>query len=404
MAVAQGISTTVSRVIQSALGTAGSSGSKLMRRVTLELNKESDTYASQEIASHQMSTGATEGPSRINGTLNGELSSGTYQDEFAVLLRKDFATAFTAITGASITIAGSGPTYTVTRAAGSFLTDGVKKGMVVRLSVGSFNAANINKNLLVISVTATVLTVKPLNGVAMVAEGPIATSTVSAPGMASYTPTSSHTNKYMSYEKKFTDLTRYELFTDVKPASADVAVPATGISTVNFALAGLARTLSGSETLTSPTAETTSDVLAAVQGAVAVNGAITTVTGVQFQINGNISTGEPEVGSNTLSDLQRGRVAVQGSFTAKFSGVTLQTLRDNQTVVTLIVALAEDATATADFITFTFPAVKIFTDNADDGEKEIIRSYSFTAQYYGSGGAGTDSHATIVQIHDSLAS
>jgi hypothetical protein len=40
--------------------------------------------------------------------------------------------------------------------------------------------------------------------------------------------------------------------------------------------------------------------------------------------------------------------------------------------------------ATADFVVFTFPAVKIMTDDADDGEKQIVRTYNFTAQkYYG---------------------
>jgi hypothetical protein len=403
MAVAQGISTTVSRVKQSGLGSPGSAGSQLMRRVTLELNKESDTYTSAEIVSHQQSTGATEGPSRVNGTLNAELSPGSYDLEFAALLRKDFAACFAAITGAGLTIAGSGPTFTVTRAAGSFLTDGVKKGMVVRLSVGALNAANINKNLLVLSLTATILTVKPLNGVALVAEGPIAGCTVSAPGKETHAPTTGHTNDYFSWEKKFNDLTRFELFTDIKPASADVSIPATGIATVNFAMAGLGRTPSGVETLTSPTAETTSDVLTAVQGAIVVNGTVTPVTGIQFNLNGNTSTGEPEVGSNTLSDLQRGKIAASGSFTAKFSSVTLQTLRDNQTAVSLISALAEDASATADFIATCFPTIKIFTDTANDGEVEIIRTYAWTAQYNGAGGAGTDSHQTICQIQDSLA-
>jgi hypothetical protein len=83
--------------------------------------------------------------------------------------------------------------------------------------------------------------------------------------------------------------------------------------------------------------------------------------------------------------------------------VTLQTLRDDQTVATLIGVLADSALATAEFVTFVMPAVKIFTDTADDGEKEIIRTYNFTAQYYGAGGAAVDSHATIISIQDSLA-
>ena len=69
----------------------------------------------------------------LAGTLNGELSPGTYADFMAAALRRDFA-AVSALTGLSITIAGSGPTYTVTRASGSWLTDGFKRGRVVRLT------------------------------------------------------------------------------------------------------------------------------------------------------------------------------------------------------------------------------------------------------------------------------
>ncbi|UPT53202.1 hypothetical protein [Synechococcus phage Ssp-JY42] len=405
MAVANVIATTVSRVKQSGLGTAGSSGSKYMRRVSLELNKQNDTYQSNEIVQHQQSTGATQGPGRIAGTLQGELSAGSYDLEFAALLRKDFATAFTAITSVALTIAGSGPTYTVTRGSGSYLTDGVKRGMVVRLTVGSLNAANINKNLLVVSVgSATVMTVVPLNGVALVAEGPISGCTISAPGKATYAPTTGHTNDYFSWEKKFTDLSRYELFTDVKPASADVSIPGTGQIEVSFGMAGLGRTISGSETLTSPSAASTANTVAAVQGKIVVNGTVTAVTNIQFTIDGATSTGDPEVGSSTLSDLQRGKISVTGSFAAKFSAVTLQTLRDDQTVFTLIAGAADSGAAAAEFIVFTFPAVKIFSDDASDGgDGQVVRTYQFTAQYNGSGGTGTDTHQTIAQIHDSLA-
>jgi hypothetical protein len=111
-----------------------------------------------------------------------------------------------------------------------------------------------------------------------------------------------------------------------------------------------------------------------------VNGVVTAVTGAQFKIDGTTSTGDPRSAPTRLSDLQRGRVSVSGSFTAKFSAVTLQTLRDNQTVVTLIGVLADSATD-GRVHHLHLPAVKIFTDTADDGEKEIIRTYNFTAQY-----------------------
>ena len=402
MTASQGIAIQVKRVKQSGLGVPGSTGSQLMRRVTLSANKQNDTYSSNEIVSHQQSTGATQGPGRVAGTLNAELSPGSNSLEFAALLRRDF-TAFTALTAVSLTIAGTGPTYTVTRASGSFLTDLVKRGYVLRLSVGTLNAANISKNLLVISATATVLTVVPLNGVALVAEGPITGCTISAPGKVDWVPTTGHTNDYYSWEKWFADNSFSELFTDVKPASADVTLPATGIPTVNFDLPGLARTLGTAEVLTSPTAASTTNVVTAVQGKVVINGVVTAVTNIQFKIDGATTTGDAEVGSNSLSDLQRGKVSASGSFSAKFTSQVLQTLRENQTLVTLIAGAADSALAAADFVIACFPTIKIFTDDADDGEKAIVRTYNWTAQYNGAGGAGTDTNQTIVQMHDSQA-
>jgi hypothetical protein len=52
----------------------------------------------------------------------------------------------------------------------------------------------------VLSVVALTLTVMPVNGVAMVAEGPIATSTVTATGKYTYVPASSHTADYYTFE------------------------------------------------------------------------------------------------------------------------------------------------------------------------------------------------------------
>lgn len=405
MAVANVIATSVSRVKQSGLGSPGSSGSQYMRRVSLELNKTNDNYQSNEIVTHQQSTGATQGPGRITGSLKGELSAGSYSLEMAALLRRDFGAVFTSITSLSLTIAASGSLYTVARSTGDFLSGGVKKGMVVRLSGGSLNANNTAKNLLVVSCTALVMTVAVLNGETLTSEGPIASCTVaSAGGKITYAPTTGHTNDYFSWEKKFTDLTRYELFTDVKPAAMDVSIPGTGQIEVSFDMVGLGRTLSGSETLTSATAASTSNTVAAVQGRIVANGTVTAVTNIQFKIDGATSTGDPEVGSATLSDLQRGKISVTGSFAAKFSGVALQTLRDDQTVFTLIVAVADSNGDTAEFITFTFPAIKVFSDDASDGgDGQVIRTYQFTAQYNGSGGSGTDTHQTIAQIHDSLA-
>ena len=404
MAVAQGIATQFKRVKQSGLGSPGSTGSQLLRRVTAEFNLERDTYTSNEIVDHQQSTGATAGIGKVTGKLNGELSAGTFAQEFSALTRKVF-TATTAATSVGLTVGSpTGGVYPLTRSAGSWLTDGFKVGDVVRLSVGSMNAANLSKNLLIVAITsATAANVLPLNGVAMVAEGPITGNTVTVVGKKSWVPTSGHTNDYYSYEKWYTDLTKSELFVDCKPAQAQLTLPATGIATVNFDIAGLGRTLGSSEVLTTPTAATTSSVLTAVQGKAIVGGAVTSITGAQLTINGNIQPGEAEVGANTISDHQRGRVAVTGSFTAKFSSTTLQLLFDQQTPTSLILVVADSASATADFITFVMTNVKLFSDTSNDGEKEIIRTYNFTAAIDGAGGAALATNQTIISIQDSQA-
>jgi hypothetical protein len=410
MAVAQGISKQLKIVEQSALGSAGSSGSTLYRRVTSTFNLERDTYTSAEIVDHQQSTGATAGVGRTTGALNGELSAGTYAPLFSNLLRKaTAATTPAASVGLTISAATAG-VYPLVRAAGSWLTDGFKIGDIIRLSVGTLNAANIAKNLIIVDITsATAAKVVPLNGVALVAEGPITGCTVTVVGKKLWVPTSGHLNKYLSVEEYYADLTRSELFTDVKVASADVGLPATGIATVNFNMPGLARSSSGSEVLTSPTAASTSNVLTAVQGKVITfpsggTSAITAITGAQITIDGGITPGEAEVGSNSISDMVRGRVSVSGSFTAKFSSVTLQDVFNNQTQITLIFTIADSASATAEFVTFVMSNVKLFSDTANDGGVEIIRTYNFTAAINGSGHATTNAnHQTIISIQDSLA-
>jgi len=147
---------------------------------------------------------------------------------------------------------------------------------------------------------------------------------------------------------------------------------ATGIATVNFDIAGLGRTLGTAEVLTSPTAATTSAVLTAVQGKAIVGGSVTSITGAQLTINGNIQPGEAEVGANTISDHQRGRVAVNGSFTAKFSSTTLQALFDAQTPTSLILVVADSASPTADFITFVMTNVKLFSDTSNSNDLGLV--------------------------------
>jgi hypothetical protein len=408
MPVAQGLMKQTVCAKQSALGTPATTAGRIMRRTSSVFTLNRDTYESNEIVSHQQSTGANAGMIKVAGKLDCLLSPLTVSLQLASVLRKDFAAPATAMTGVGITVgAASGGLNNITRASGSWLTDGLKVGDVVRFSAGAMNAANLANNILVVAITsATVFVGRDLSSTALVAEGPISGVTVTIQGKKTYAPLTGHTNDHWTIEECYTDLARFEQFTDCKFGKADFALPATGNATVSFDVPGLNRTRSGAATVVSPSAETTTNVLTAVNASIVINGVATTVTGLQFSIDGNIAAGEAEVGSNTISDLIRGEIAVSGSFTAKFSAVTLQDLYDNQTLVTLVAAVTDGTAKTADFITFSLPQIKLFSDAADDGEaKEIIRTYSFTAQLPSSsvGGTSLAHFQTICQITDSQA-
>jgi len=404
MAVAQGINKKTIYKKQTGLGApAAGAGGQVVRRTSSVFQAPPDTFESNEIVSHQQSTGVGLGVVKPAGKIDGLLSPGTYATLLGSLLRKDMAAGVSAA-GASITIAGSGQTYTLTRAAGSYLTDGFKVGDVVRLTAGTFNAANTQKNLLIVTLAPLVATVRVINGSTMVPEGPITGATVAVAGKKSLVPLSAHTNDYYTFEEWYPDLGRSETYADQQVGQAALNLPATGNATISLDTVGRTRVLGAAQVLTAPTAETVTDILTAVNGVILVNGApVANVTGAQVTVNGNAAHSDAVVGSNVVDDIQRGRVAVSGSFTAKFDGVTLQTIFDSRSTTSLVLAVTEDATANADFVVINLPMIKLTGDTPDDGEKAVIRTYPFTAQINGAGGAALATDQTIIAIQDSAA-
>lgn len=391
---------------QSAKGTIATVGSaQVLRRETATFNLKKETYDTEsEINAHQQLSSVRHGVRSVDGKINNFFSPGTYSDMLSAVLRRDF-TAVSAITGASVTIGGSGPTYTVTRGTGSYLTDGIKIGMVVRLSVGSLNAANINKNLLVTGVTALVLTVMPVNGVALVAEGPIATTTVTATGKVTYAPATGHTNIYYTVETWDPDVPSSERNLDVKIGQVGLSLPGSGNSKIDITAMGLDQTASATVYFTSPTTETTTEVLVAASGILMVGGvSVATVTDLSITIDGKESLADGAVGSNLRSDIFRGIVKVSGSYTAYFDSRTLADNFVNEVDQSLLGVFTAGSTAAADFFSTYLPVIVSTSADADDGVgKGKKRTYSFTAEYLASGGAALANQQTSIQVQDSAA-
>lgn len=403
MAQASGVYKQVSYKVATVAGIAAAgAGGKLLRRVTSSVDLKKDSYESAEMRSDFQRASHGEGVRRVPAMVSGELSPATYADFFAAFLKRDFA-AVAAITSLSITISGAGPSYTVARASGSWLTSGLKIGMVFRFTAGTFTASNSNKNIVVAAMTALNLTVYVLNGSGLVAEGPIASATVTPTGKSTYTPQTGHIEKFFSIEEWFPEVPHSSTGYDLRVSSVAVNLPPTGNATVQFDLMGKDVAESATQRFTSPTAVTTTDVTAAVNGVMLFEGAsVAVVTGLT--INGTSAyTGEPVVGSNVIPALSPGRVIVKGSATVKFTDTVFRDAYRNGTDVDLAVVLTSSNAAAADFLAFIMSRIRLTDASRDDGEKEIIQTVPFEALLDTAGGASAATELTTLLIQDSAA-
>lgn len=401
MSAASGVFKQVTYKVETTYGTApGASAAQALRRVTSSLNLTKDTYQSNEIRTDFQVSDLRHGMRKVGGTIAGELSAKTYGDFIAAALKKDFVAGAT-VTGASITIGGTAGAWTITRAAGSFLTDGVKIGDVVRLTAGVFNASNLNKNVLVTGVTALVLTGVVLNATVLVAEGPIASATVTVVGKKTMVPQTAHTDKSFSIEHWHPDVPASEVFTGCKVSKVSFSLPATGMATTSVEFAGKDATPDTSQYFTSPTTATVTGTMAAVNGVVMV-GSVTggTITGMSIDI-ANGQSSEPGIGSNTADQAATGRVIVTGQLTAKFDSTVLRDAFYNETEISAYAVFTASNAANSDFVGFSIGRLKLTGADKDDGEKILIQTIPFQALLNSAGGAAVSTDLTTISVQDS---
>jgi hypothetical protein len=415
MAIASGIEKKLILAPQAAKGTcavANLATAQYLRRVTSSLNMTKETYQSNEMRSDRQIADFRHGVQSIEGSISGELSPGTYQLLMAAILRKAWAAGVSdaANTGvAAATTTGAAGTMTRDDVGGSWLEDGFKVGDVVRFAGFVGATTNNAHNFMITALSATVMTGVMLDGVAVVddAKGDPVTTTVV--GKKCWTPTTGHTEDWFSLEHNYSDLDLSEVFWDVKVNTMAIKLPPTGISTIDFGLMGLNHTnyaAGAAPYFTAVLAASTGGALAAVNGALYIQGTkVALLTGLDFDIAGNLSS-EAVVGSNVKSDIFDGRVIIKGNMTVYFEDATFRDYFVNETEVSICGAFTASNKANADFLAFTMPRVKVGGLSKDDGEKGIIQTMPFVALFDTSAGAdtgatATDSLATTLSIQDS---
>ena len=418
MAIASGISKKVVLAPQATQGTVAVSDlatAQYMRRVTSGVELTKETYQSNEIRTDQQTSDFRHGVRSSDGPINGELSPGTYDLLMAAILRKDFVAAPVAGPESDIACAvvfGASATFT-SAATGTFLQDGIKVGAVGRWSGWTTTGADNNdRNFFVTAVTDLIMTGIFLDGDAAAAKIAGDAATFTGVGQKTWIPETGHTENWFTMEHNYSDIDVSEVFYDMKPSTMAIGLPPTGISSLDVGMMGLnfnALDSASSPYFTAVLDASTTGVVAAVNGAIIIEGTqVAVLTGLSLDITGNM-TSEPVVGSNVKPNICPGRVGVTGSFSAFLEDETLRDYFVDETEITIAAVFTTSNESDADFISFTLPRVKLSGSSKDDGEKCIIQTMPFTALFDINAGAetgatATDTLATTISIQDSTLS
>ena len=403
--IGQGIFKNLVAKKQAALGTkAVAAGAQIMRRVTSNLDLSKDTYESNEILSTQQVRDMRHGLRKVEGTISGESSVGSYQDFTESVLRAAAAAPVSVGAIIDVTAATDGVdsyTGTFTTAGADFISSGFKVGLVFQWT-GWAAGANNDINYLITALTTTVMTVTTLNKTDIVAEASGASVTATSLGKHISIPATGHTRDYWTIEHDFADITQAEQFTDCVIGNMDIKLPPTGLSTIDFTVVGLDMDTSTSAYFTTPTATATGAILSSVNGAIYIAGAkVATITGFDISVNGNVASLGAVVGADVAPDVQVGRLAVSGNMTVFFQDATMRDYFNNETEVSIVAAFTTDNTDSADVISYIMTKVKVGGATKDDGEKGLVMTMPFTALEDTDGGAATATFPTTLTIQDS---
>jgi hypothetical protein len=400
MAIQTGVGRIIAYKKEVTFGTlpTNDASAKKLRRVSFGLGLKKDLIKSEEIRTDYQRPAGRHGMRKIEGPLAGELSLGTYADFIGSALRKDFA-AVSALSGLTTVTATVGAPQFV-RSGGSWISDGLRVGMVVRCTGWTTTGTNNNStNFTIIALTALNMTVS--EAVAAKAAGDTVIFTI--PGKVSYVPTTGHTNQSYSFEDWAPDITQSLRYLGCKVSSFDVDMPPNDKASISFGFLGQDRVTPTptAQYFTSATAAGTTQMQTGLSGALFVNGtAVAVVTALKMTVSGGAEV-QGVVGAKISPDVFMGPVEVTGSMSVLWYAGTIDGFFDLETEVPMVIKLLDTTAATSDFMTITLPFVKVSGGDLADNQRAVIQSFDFSAR------VGPDTtlgyEATTIQVQDSLA-
>lgn len=346
MAIASGARTRMVYVAEVTRGTTPASPSmKILRGTSRNINLQKRTYRSEEIRDDRQIADERHGFHSVAGTLGFELAVGAYDDML------EGAMGGTWTTGASVSginLGADSAASQFSRASGSFITDGFKKGDLVK-TTGFANGTN-NSTFRATAVAALLVTVDAT----LITEAAAASRTIVVQGKKLVVGT---TLKTFTLERQFLDLAKYQVFKGCAINSLSLPIrPEPAMVQASLGYIGMSSAvMTGTPLDASPDAAATNSPLSSFDGRIHAGGTqIAVVTSLDINLdNGRVL--EPVVGSDTSPDVFEGTAEISGTLTAFFENQTQIDQFYNENTSSLWVRL--DDLNGVDFLNIVMPKI-----------------------------------------------
>jgi hypothetical protein len=368
MPIASGASVGISYVAETTRGTTPGSPTMLeLRTTSRNINPVKGALQSNERRSNRQVQDFRHGFQQVQGSLGFELGMSDYDD----MIEGAMGATWTAGVGTgAATLSAANATSKFTRGSGSFVTDGFQKGDWITTT----NAGQSTTYFLITAVSALELTVTP----APADHTGGGTEEIDVHGR---TLDIGSTLKTFTFERRFTDITQYQVFRGCAINSMNVSIQPEQIVTANLDILGMSWAAMSGTSLGSPTAASFTSPFSAFDGGLYVNGSeLAVVTGVDFSLaNGRAL--QPVVGSVNSPDVFEGTATVTGTVSFLLEDASIISYFEDETEIDLNIKLDELGDA-ADFHALNFPRIKLNASDIDPPQEgPIIATAPFQALY-----------------------
>jgi len=368
----------------------GASDGQILRRVASTLKLGKDTYQSAEIRSDRQLADFRHGTRRGTGSISGELSGKTYQDLMAAAFRGNWAAAIAKTNSDLTSVAADNATAKFTFGGGNPVTEGYRVGDILRFTNLS-EAANNSTNFTILSFGGSnnrEVTVFP----APTDMGADSAFNVTSVGRRLEMPSSGFVSRRIGVEHYFSDIDQAKLFTECRVGGMNLALPATGMATVEFPMVprNMKVFATGSSPyFTSPAAETTTPLYTAVGGLVLVGGTqVGIVSGGTINLN-LTPTSVPVWGSNLVPEIHLGRGLVTGQLQFQLQNLNFSEAFLDEDEISVLLQMTANNDATSPVMVVHLPRIKFGDDDQPlDGEGPMSQGMPFQALKYVGSAAG----------------